>query len=337
MEIKEVKSVNKRKIAFLCWGILIISGCMVRIDPDSRTTGILPATASPTAPSPETTPLIMPDISSTTTDFSSEPPAEEPVIVDNLQEEPKLYTYEEIAKMLPPDRKLQLIEQEKERFEKALETLNNEYSFYNLIMAKWNENIAYSYYVSDVSPGYKIFFKDKYPIAINYLEQETSTYPIFFGHSSKDFVTFFCISQPLGEVSQECQEALSRIRGLENELEFLKGLASLTEKHGYFALDIYVEDGLQANRILPYSGIKLYWKGDGMRVDDRERINSIHEPIDDPELDAYLKKYGREINYIKELKDREWNLILFPKQTEPPLLFYLYLDSYGPQGILFGR
>lgn len=285
-------------------------------------------TETATLATPNTEPVDTPN----ETSLPSETPTSTPI--DNQQENPKLYSYEETTQKIQ-ELRTTLMETEKQGFEAALSSLNNEYSYYNHAIARWNLFKAYNYYYDELGQ-YKAFLKEKYPTAMDYLFQKQPNFsPLYFGASS-DHVYFLCISQPLRDIDQEYKDTLTKLRGKDDEFEFLLGLASLTEGQGYYAVDLYVEDGLEMNRILTYSGIKLYGKDEGIGIDDREHTNSIHEPINDVELDSYLKKHNREINYSNELRENSWNLILLPLQEDEPVYMRLFIDWFGSQGLMLG-
>lgn len=264
-------------------------------------------------------------------------PLKVPVVIDP-DNEPQSQTkdalremsYDEIQDFLNKNEE-DIFFRERQHFVNALNVLNNDNSLYNQFITRWHHSIVFALYISDYYPGYQYFYRDKFPKAVASLSEKITGSPILYGDTS-DHIYLFAIGTPLTDENQKYREAVSRIRGREDEYDFLLGLYNLLDSKGYYAIDMYVEDGLDLNRKIPFTGVKIQETPGTYSIDERDRIDNITEPIDDTALAEHLKRYNREANYSGQLFNRQWNLIIFPKPDIIPRELRVHIKTYRGDG-----
>ncbi|MGI6084925.1 MAG: hypothetical protein ACOYIF_05705 [Acetivibrionales bacterium] len=236
----------------------------------------------------------------------------------------RTYTLEEIDKMIE-DRN-DITDPLVEQYIYWMHELDREYTPKNLIMAAKYRNIGGVYFFRKeavAENGYTDWEKET-PNAVQYMKRQP--YIPIVSEITADFILITAIVQPIGDDEyKEFYDLMNETRNLQNEVEFLKGLNEL----GYYAVDIYVDDLLLSDREIPCNGIKMY---EEYAIDLEERFDNLTEMPNDDALIDYLKKYNRNINFSKQLKNKEWNLFLFNKRNNQPANISLYIRTHNTKG-----
>lgn len=154
-------------------------------------------------------------------------------------------------------------------------------------------------------------------------------YSAIYSGISLDDIHFVALSQPISEESQKYSDVVNKISDKQNEMDFLKGFSNIANSNGYCALDVYVDDLLCLNRKISLDGIKF--TVDGRINIEYDQMENISINPNDSGLNSYLKKYNREVNYTKELKNKAWNLFLFKKRESLPYSILINLKTYNKE------
>jgi hypothetical protein len=186
--------------------------------------------------------------------------------------------------------------------------LEEEFSYYDLSLALIYEGMLDNF----LAAGSAKDWLEYHPTAYKYLSEAPDYNPVFSGLSLDD-IKYIAISQPMDKRSYDFSEAVDQLRGEEKELEFLEGFKTLADEKGYYVIDLYVEDLLELNRQIDFEGI--YFRE---YESNEDNFSLITTKPDDIELQNYLDKYQREVNYSNELQERKWNLFLFEKRSDLP-------------------
>lgn len=258
--------------------------------------------------------------------------SETPAVVDTPTEDPepnsdtkdlKSYTWEEINKMT--EDRYDITDPLVDQYLYWMHELDKEYSLKNLLMAANYRNIADTFHFIKEGMAGKGYtdWKKETPNAVQYMKSQ-SYIPIVCGITG-DFITITAIVQPIGDEYKEFYNLMNETRNQQNEVEFLKGLNEL----GYYAVDIYVDDLLLSDREIPCNGIKIY---EDYSIDLEEKFYNLMEMPNDDALMEYLKKYNRNVNFSKNLNNKEWNLFIFNKRNNQPANISLFIRTYSTKG-----
>ncbi len=222
----------------------------------------------------------------------------------------KEYTDEEIDKLIE-DKSADIDTLAMKEYTDSMYKLENEYTSYNLAIAKIKSCLGEMVFsTQDEIPNFELLT----PKAYRALKNTPEYYPIY-SSVSVDFISFIALSQQIDNNSNEYKTAVNKIRKDESEWDFLNGLNKLADSKGYYVIDLYVEDLLTSDRTVKIKGIRLN-NGGSIKLEGSKE--NIIDSKNEPELDEYLKKYKRQINYGDYLKNGQWNLFIFEKRDVQP-------------------
>jgi hypothetical protein len=213
-----------------------------------------------------------------------------------------------------------------EEFKQAMTDLQKQFSYYDLTIASIKNKMIQNFWYEDNAFEWQQDMQD----AIKYVDNIPEYSPIYSGISVDD-ISFLVLSQPLNKESQKYEDVINKISGNSNEMEFLTGINTIANNNGYYAIDIYVDDLLCLDRKIEIDGIRFTLDG-SIDIEDNQFENLRIQP-DDIELEEYLNKYNREINYSKELKNKSWNLILFNKKELQPYSIVIRCRTYDDEWV----
>ncbi|MGI6085434.1 MAG: hypothetical protein ACOYIF_08310 [Acetivibrionales bacterium] len=318
-----------KKIIILLLFMVLLTGCTGRgsVIDNSASPVATETTEKPglniNTSTPQPSSSLSPEPTVTETPSVMETPTEVPAPSSDTKEL-RTYTLEEIDKMIE-DRN-DITDPLVEQYIYWMHELDREYTPKNLIMAVKYRNIGGMYFFRKeamAGKGYTDWEKET-PNAVQYMKRQP--YIPIVSEITADFILITAIVQPVGDDEyKEFYDLMNETRNLQNEVEFLKGLNEL----GYYAVDIHVDDLLLSDREIPCNGIKMY---EEYAIDLEERFDNLTEMPNNDALIDYLKKYNRNINFSKQLKNKEWNLFLFNKRSNQPANISLYIRTHNTKG-----
>lgn len=209
-----------------------------------------------------------------------------------------------------------------EEYKNVMLKLQRQFSYYDLTIASIKKNMIQNFWYEDNAFNWQQNTID----ATKYVDNIPEYSPIYSGISLDD-IHFIALSQPTRKESQKYSDVVNKIIGEKNETDFLSGFNNLANSKGYYALDIYVDDLLCLDRRISIDGIKFTL--DGSIDIKNKQMENLSISTNDISLNNYLKKYNREVNYSKELKNKSWNLFLFKKRELQPYSILISLKTYN--------
>ncbi|MEC0212790.1 hypothetical protein [Paenibacillus ehimensis] len=216
------------------------------------------------------------------------------------------------TKLIKNDQESKILEKGKRR-EVGLRLLNEfsdyiskieqgEASKYNLIMASDRARGLANFNMDDETVKWLIRKQDD-------IKQNLKDSIVYSGYSVSG-VHFIALTHPVTKKQQVYKEAVNKLRGLENEFDFLSDVVMRTDSRSsetsYFAVDVFAEDLLGENKEITIKGVSIPFK--------KSRSNNISNP-NDKRLNESMSIYGREVSNNLIIPNLKWNIFLFDGDT----------------------